>query len=50
MGYFQRHSRMAELGHIWFSHFVQLVLDHRYYRLPDHAIQGEHWQLSVLEE
>jgi len=50
MGYLQRYSGMAELGHVWFSYLVQLVLDRRYYRLPDHAIQGEHWQLSLLEE
>jgi hypothetical protein len=41
---------MAELGHVWFSHLVQLVLDRCYHRLLTYAIQGEHWPPSVHEE
>jgi hypothetical protein len=50
MGYLQCDPRMAELGHVWLCHLVQLVLDRCNHRLLTYAIQGEHWPPSVHEE
>ena len=38
MGYLQRYSGMAELGHVWLSHLLQRLLDRCCHRLLGYEI------------